>query len=78
MSASSRTLNDLFEQLGLPSDHRSIEAFVRQHSPLADAKKLAEAPFWTSSQASFLREQVLQDADWALAVDALNLQLRGS
>lgn len=67
----------LFKQLGLASDTASIERFIRNHSPLAPACKLADAPFWSPAQAAFLREEILEDADWAEVVDQLNVQLRG-
>ncbi|WP_027475190.1 DUF2789 family protein [Curvibacter gracilis] len=67
---------DLFAQLGLPSDPHAIATFIGHHAPLADDLDLADAPFWTASQAAFLREQRLQDADWAELVDQLNLALR--
>ena len=69
--------SDLFAQLGLPNDAASIEAFIRTHSPLAEAVKLCDAPFWTTAQAAFLREQLANDADWAELVDQLNVALRG-
>jgi hypothetical protein len=67
----------LFEQLGLPAEQASIERFISTHSPLPPTCRLADAPFWTSAQASFLREEILEDADWAEVVDQLNLMLRG-
>lgn len=67
---------DLFAQLGLPSDPHAIATFIGLHAPLADDLDLADAPFWSPAQASFLREQRLQDADWAELVDQLNLALR--
>jgi len=67
----------LFKQLGLASDTASIERFIRDHSPLAPVCKLADAPFWSPAQAAFLREEILEDADWAVVVDQLNVQLRG-
>lgn len=69
---------DMFEQLGLPSDPDSIEAFIRTHSPLPDDVKLQDAPFWTPAQAAFLREELQEDADWAELVDVLNVALRGN
>ena len=70
-------LSALFQQLGLPADPASIERFIRNHSPLAPTCKLADAPFWNASQATFLREEILEDADWAEVVDQLNVLLRG-
>jgi hypothetical protein len=43
---------------------------------LADAVRLADAPFWSQAQAQFLREEIYEDADWAEVVDQLNLMLR--
>ena len=69
------TMHDLFDQLGLPSDEASIQAFVAQHRPLPESMALADAPFWTPAQAQFLREQFLRDADWVEVVDQLNMSL---
>lgn len=70
-------LPNLFKQLGLAHDTAGIERFIEQHSPLAEDCKLADAPFWDTAQASFLREEIREDADWAEVVDQLNLLLRG-
>jgi len=67
---------DLFAQLGLPSDSHSIATFIGLHAPLADELDLPDAPFWTPAQASFLREAISEDADWAELVDDLNASLR--
>jgi hypothetical protein len=69
-------LQDLFSQLGLPSTPDDIDAFVDQHSPLPNDVQLADAAFWTTAQAQFLREEILDDADWAEVVDQLNVMLR--
>jgi len=45
------------------------------HSPLATYVLLAEAPFWSTAQAAFLREEILNDADWAEVIDQLNARL---
>lgn len=70
------SLEDLFAQLGLPGDAASQRSFVLRHRPLADDLRLSEAPFWSPSQAAFLREQLRADGEWALAVDSLNAMLR--
>ena len=70
-------LPSLFKQLGLAADQASIDAFISQHSPLPPVCKLADAPFWDKAHAAFLREEILDDADWAEVVDQLNLLLRG-
>ena len=67
--------SELFAQLGLPNDEASIQTFIKQHSPLNADVRLADAPFWTPSQASLLRQQILEDAEWAEVVDQLNLAL---
>ncbi|MGK9416224.1 DUF2789 domain-containing protein [Pseudomonas cedrina] len=77
MESSMHSLPSLFKQLGLQDDPVSIEKFVTVHSPLKPELKLADAFFWTDSQRAFLREEILDDADWAVVVDELNLMLRG-
>ena len=71
------TLENLFNQLGLDADRASIEQFVADHF-LAEDVKLVEAPFWSPAQASFLKEKLLEDGPWALAVDELNVRLHES
>ena len=66
----------LFEQLGLASDDQAIAAFIKANSPLDKKLPLSHAHFWTRAQADFLREAVVDDADWAEVVDALSLALR--
>jgi hypothetical protein len=62
--------------LGLPNDEQSIKHFVHTHSPLAHDIMLAEAPWWTPGQASFIQEAIADDANWSSAVDALDALLR--
>lgn len=69
-----RNLSTLFEQLGLNSDPASIDAFIGSHM-LPDEVKVSEAPFWTPAQAALLKEEMLDDADWAPIVDELNERL---
>ena len=68
---------ELFAQLGLANDNASIQQFIATHSPLPDGMRLEEAPFWTPAQAQLLREERLDDADWAMVVDRLNVALHG-
>ena len=72
------TLSNLFAQLGLPGDRDAIDAFIAAHRPLPDALRLHEAPFWTPSQAGFLRESILDDADWSDVIDSLDTELRAT
>mgnify|MGYP006193028123 FL=1 len=69
-------LKDLFAQLGLPNDAAAIDAFIKAHSPLGESVKIADAPFWTTGQATLLREELAEDADWAELVDQLSAALR--
>ena len=69
-------LSNLFAQLGQPNDDASIARFIETHSPLPEGVQLADAAFWTPAQAGFLREAILEDADWAEVIDELNNDLR--
>jgi len=69
------SLSSLFKQLGLPDDPVSIDKFVAVHSPLKRDQKLEDVFFWTENQKKFLRNEILEDADWAEVVDELNLLL---
>ncbi|HWU67057.1 MAG TPA: DUF2789 domain-containing protein, partial [Methylophilus sp.] len=66
---------NLFAQLGLPSSDEEIEQFIQTHSHLASYITLADAPYWTPAQSTFLKEEILKDADWAEVIDQLNARL---
>lgn len=70
------SLSTLFEQLGMSGQQEDIDMFIEQHQ-LEKNESLAEARFWTPSQAGFLREGLLQDANWAEVIDDLNARLHG-
>jgi hypothetical protein len=70
------TFSDLFEQLGLSSDQQSISDFISSHSGLPDHIHIADAPFWTPTQAAFLKGALAEDAEWAELIDQLNASLR--
>lgn len=76
MDNSFHRFSELFAQLGLPADELAIRDFIATHSPLPGDVLLADAPFWTPAQSALLREELLEDADWAETVDQLNLALR--
>ena len=78
MESSMHSLSNLFAQLGLSSDELAIERFIKTHSPLATNTLLSDAPFWTPVQSSFLREEILNDADWAEVIDQLNTRLHAN
>ncbi len=73
---SQHDLDELFRQLGLSADAASIDRFVLRHRPLPGHLALSDAPFWTSSQATFLCEEIARDADWAELIDRLDAMLR--
>ena len=75
MEAPMHSINNLFAQLGLPSDEAAIEYFIKTHRSLTTSVVLSDAPFWTPAQAAFLREEILKDADWAEVIDQLNAKL---
>lgn len=76
MDAGYQTIGNLFQQLGLPSSPEKVDEFVARHRCLSDGMALDEAPFWTDSQAEFLREAIQEDSDWSEAVDQLDVRLR--
>ena len=76
MDTPSHPFHDLFAQLGLPSDAPDIAHFLATNAPLPGNVLLADAPFWSPAQATFLREALLQDSDWAEPVDQLSQALR--
>lgn len=75
MHANLHTMGNLFAQLGLPSDPAAIEEFISAHRPLGNDVPLYRAPFWTTAQRSFLKEEIIDDADWAGVIDELNASL---
>jgi len=78
MQSPVHTQRNLFAQLGLPDNEGGIARFIETHRPLQESMLLPDAPFWTRSQAAFLREEALGDADWAAIIDAWNIDLHGS
>lgn len=76
MEKSFHRFSELFAQLGLTTDEAGIKEFLKAHSPLPADVLLADAPIWTPAQATLLREELLEDADWAEVIDRLNAALR--
>ncbi len=70
--------SELFAQLGLADDEASIRNFIATHAPLPEAMRLEEAPFWTPAQAQLLREERLEDADWIVVIDQLNVAMHAT
>jgi hypothetical protein len=76
MDTSKHNLSTLFDQLGLASDEKSIEAFITRYSPVSREIALQDAPFWSESQSQFLEEGLEDDSDWAEIIDELNALMR--
>ncbi|MFT6315637.1 MAG: hypothetical protein ACJA2J_000333 [Candidatus Azotimanducaceae bacterium] len=76
MEAPTHSMVSLFNQLGLESTEECINKFIETKRHLAGSIELHEAPFWNASQASFLKEVVLDDADWVAIVNQLDASLR--
>ena len=70
------TLNDLFKQLGLDHSDEAIAFFIDTHGPIDEDMAMADWPCWSPSQAEFLRQAILDDADWSVVVDDLNERMR--
>ena len=66
----------LFDQLGLDSTDAAIENFINRNGSLPGNVELYKADFWNASQASFLKQVIEEDADWAEIVDQLDAMLR--
>ena len=69
-------MEDLFEQLGLPSHQKAIDEFIQVHSGLAQRTHIEDAEFWSTQQADFIRNALGEDAEWAELIDQLNILLR--
>ena len=69
-------MTSLFDQLGLDSSEGAIEDFIDRNRPLAGDIELHQAEFWNPSQAAFLRQEKLEDADWVEVIDELDALLR--
>lgn len=77
MESPLHSLPALFKQLGLPHDPVSIEQFVASHSPLKAGVETGGCVFGATPRGHFCVKEILDDADWAVVVDELNLMLRG-
>ena len=76
MHAQLHTMSNLFAQLGLPSEEPAVEDFIATHRPLENDIPLYRAPFWSAMQREFLKEEIIEDADWSSVIDELNGRLR--
>lgn len=76
MHAQQHTMSNLFAQLGLPTEEAAVENFIAKHRPLENGIALYRAPFWSAAQRDFLKEEIIEDADWSAVIDELNGRLR--
>ena len=74
MDTTESNMTNLFLQLGLPAQKHEIAEFIRTHQ-LPEDVRVSEAEFLRDSQRQFLREEWVEDADWAIVVDELNQAL---
>jgi hypothetical protein len=70
------SMASLFDQLGLDSSKKDINSFIAKHGQLAENIELHKASFWNTSQASFLKQTLDDDADWVEIVNQLDAMLR--
>ena len=71
MDTTESSMTNLFLQLGLQAEKREIADFIRMHQ-LPEDVRVSEAAFWNEGQRQFLREEWVEDADWAIVVDEFN------
>ena len=74
MDTSKHDLSAFFQQLGLPHSPDEINTFIVTHQ-LPAGVSLAKANFWTDAQATFIKDALLLDSDWAEVVDKLAARL---
>ncbi|HIG78894.1 MAG TPA: DUF2789 domain-containing protein [Cycloclasticus sp.] len=70
------SIASLFDQLGLDSTDKSIKDFIKLNKPLPERIELYKASFWSTAQASFLKQVKDEDADWTEIADQLDAMLR--
>lgn len=75
MDANLHTISNLFAQLGLADTPAAIEELIRCHRPQGNDVALYRASFCMHAQGTFLKEEIIDDADWAGVIDELNGRL---
>ena len=78
IESTGHSMANLFAQLGLPSETNEVQQFIVTNRRLSTDILLADAPFWTSAQSVFLKEEILMDADWAAVIEQLNVAIHAS
>ncbi len=75
MDTNLHNLTNLFAQLGLDNSTEGIDNFIKDHQ-INNSELLMKAPFWSTGQASFIKESLEQDSDWTEVIDQLDTMLR--
>jgi len=70
MSMNNRTLEELFEQLGLSPQKIHMERYIERHQ-LKPGSILEDAIYWAPDQKAFLIEAKAEDSEWSEVVDQL-------
>lgn len=70
------TMNDLFDQLGLPSSDDAINQFIGSHKSIPANISLDKAACWSKAQSQFLEESWQEDSDWVGVIEELSERLR--
>ncbi|WOG28547.1 DUF2789 family protein [Endozoicomonas sp. 8E] len=76
MEPAHHTMNDLFDQLGLPSSDQEINAFIEEHKQMPRRVKIEQADFFSDSQQAFIQQAYNEDADWVVVIEHLDALLR--
>ncbi|WP_422135689.1 DUF2789 family protein [Endozoicomonas sp. ALD040] len=76
MEPAHHTMNDLFDQLGLPSSDQEINAFIEEHKKMPHRVKIEHADFFSDSQQAFIQQAYNEDADWVVVIEHLDALLR--
>ncbi|WP_252178180.1 DUF2789 family protein [Endozoicomonas sp. 4G] len=76
MEPAHHTINDLFDQLGLPSSDSDIAAFIEKHQRMPHQIKIEQADFFSDSQQAFIKQAYHEDADWVVVIEHLDALLR--
>jgi hypothetical protein len=71
-----KTMSDLFEQLGLASSDEGIVDFISQNKGLRQGLHIEDAELWSRQQADFIKNALLEDAEWVELIDQLNTRIR--
>jgi len=75
MDTTLKDLSHLFKQLGLPYHQEGIDEFINKNR-LDKQTLMIDADCWNPSQREFLKEALLEDAQWSEVIDQLDVRMR--